>query len=82
MSFVSWAYLTRHKITASPTGKELVISFPNGSQQRTKLEIVTLKDEQKIKPPCWFDDLSLSSAAVSRQRINRQRRTCSVSKIF
>ena len=43
LDFVSRAYLTRHKITARPTGKELVISFPNGSQQRSKLEIVTLK---------------------------------------
>ena len=39
IDFVSRAYLTRHKIIASPTGKELVISFPNGSQQRTKLEL-------------------------------------------
>ncbi len=29
IDFVSRAYLTRHKITASLTGKELVISFPN-----------------------------------------------------
>ncbi len=34
-----------HTITASPTGKELVISFPNGSQQKSKLEISTLKVE-------------------------------------
>jgi hypothetical protein len=40
---VSRAYLTRHKITASLTGKELVISFPNGSRQRSQLETVTLK---------------------------------------
>jgi hypothetical protein len=33
IDFALWASLTRHKIYASSTGKELVILFFNGSQK-------------------------------------------------